>query len=310
MIKKVLGIISTLIITASLAGCSNNEAIQTNINSNKINVVTSFYGMKALVEEIGKDKVNIYNVVPEGTEPHDFEPKAKDMEKINEAELFIINGAGMESWSEKVITAINSDSLLVIEASKGVELIKSEDSHPEEENNENEEEHGEYDPHTWLGIEASKVQGKNIMEALAKADEDNKEFYEGNYKAFEASMNELLNTYKPKFIELADKNFITGHATFGYLCKDLGLEQNSIEGVFSEGEPSPKKLEELVNYVRENNVKVIFTETLSSPEVSETLAREVKGKTEKIYTLHSSEDNKTFVEAMKYNVETIYNSLK
>lgn len=310
MIKKVLGTISALIITASLVGCSNNEAIQTNTNSNKINVVTSFYGMKALVEEIGKDKVQIYNIVPEGTEPHDFEPKAKDMEKINEAELFIINGAGMENWSEKVLNAINSDSLQVIDSSKGVEFIKSEDSHPEEETTENEEEHGEYDPHTWLGIEAAKVQGKNIMEALTKADQDNKEFYEENYKAFEASMNELLNTYKPKFDELANKNFITGHATFGYLCKDLGLEQNSIEGVFSEGEPSPKKLEELVNYVRKNNVKVIFTETLSSPEVSETLAREVKGKTEKIYTMHSSEDNKTFVEAMKYNVETIYNSLK
>jgi zinc transport system substrate-binding protein len=310
MIKKFIGVIVALFFTVTVTGCSNKETVQTNSNSNKINVVTSFYGMKSLVEEIGKDKINIYNIVPEGAEPHDFEPKARDMEKIKEAHLFVLNGAGMESWSEKVIEALNISNLQVVDSSKGVELIKSKEHDNEEDLDEEEHEHGEYDPHTWLGIESSKIQGKNIMEALGKVDPSNKEFYEENYKSFEADMNDLLRTYKPKFNELVNKSFITGHATFGYLCKDLGLEQNSIEGIFSEGEPSPKKLEELVGYVKKNNVKVIFTESLASPEISETLAREVKGKTQVIYTLHSNEENKTFREVMKYNVETIYNSLQ
>jgi len=290
-------------------GCSNNKVVKTSNDSGKVKVVTSFYGMKSLVDEIGKDKVEIYNVVPEGAEPHDFEPKAKDMVNIEQGDIFVINGAGMESWSDKVLKSIKNSNLQLVDASKGVELLKAEE-HGEEKEEGNDEEHGEYDPHTWLGIESSKIQGKNIMEALVKVDPDNKSYYEENYKAFEASMNDILNTYKQKFEKLSNKSFVTGHATFGYLCKDLGLEQNSIEDVFAEGEPSPKKLEELVSYVKKNNVKVIFTETLVSPEISETLAREVKGKTEKIYTLHSNEESKTFVEAMKYNVETIYNSLK
>lgn len=309
MKKRTLISIIAIMVMTTFIGCSNNKAVKTSNDSGKVKVVTSFYGMKSLVDEIGKDKVEIYNVVPEGAEPHDFEPKAKDMVNVEQGDIFVINGAGMESWSDKVLKSIKNSNLQLVDASKGVELIKAEE-HGEEKEEGNDEEHGEYDPHTWLGIESSKIQGKNIMEALVKVDPDNKSYYEENYKAFEASMNDILNTYKQKFEELSNKSFVTGHATFGYLCKDLGLEQNSIEDVFAEGEPSPKKLEELVSYVKKNNVKVIFTETLVSPEISETLAREVKGKTEKIYTLHSNEENKTFLEAMKYNVETIYNSLK
>lgn len=307
MKKRIITSMLAVMLTVTLTGCSKENTVKTSSESNKVKVVTSFYGMKALVEEIGKDKVEIHNVVPEGTEPHDFEPKAKDMINIEKGNIFVINGAGMEGWSEKVLKSVNNSNLEVVDASKGIELISAKDH---EEEVEEDHEHGEYDPHTWLGIETAKIQGKNIMEALVKADPGNKTYYEENYKTFEGAMNDILNTYKPKFNGVSNKKFITGHATFGYLCRDLGLEQNSIEDVFAEGEPSPKKLEELVKYVKQNNVKVIFTETLVSPEISETLAREVKGKTEKIYTLHSNEDNKTFVEAMKYNVETIYNSLK
>lgn len=307
MKKRIITSMLAMMITITFAGCSKDKVVKTSSDSNKVKVVTSFYGMKALVEEIGKDKIEIHNIVPEGTEPHDFEPKAKDMINIEEGNIFVINGAGMEGWSEKVLKSIKNTNLEVVEASKGIELIRTKEHEGEAKE---EHEHGEYDPHTWLGIETAKIQGKNIMEALAKVDPNNKNYYEENYKSFEASMNDIINIYKPKFNELSSRKFVTGHATFGYLCRDLGLEQNSIEDVFAEGEPSPKKLEELVKYVKENKVKVIFTETLVSPEISQTLAREVKGKTEKIYTLHSNEDNKTFVEAMRYNVETIYNSLK
>ena len=188
-----------------------------------IKVVTSFYGMKALTEEIGGDRVSIKNIIPEGSEPHDFDIKAKDMKAIEEGDIFIYNGAGMEEWIKDVETAISNKGLIIVEASKGVELINAEDVEKELEEDHEGHKHSGKDPHTWLGLTTAKIQGENIKNALVEKDPENKDYYEKNLKSFNESIDSLINEYIPKFNELTNKNFVTGHATFGYLCRDLGL---------------------------------------------------------------------------------------
>lgn len=300
---KVLGALTLIVVM--LTACSNREVKNNEEKDNTINIVTSFYGMKALTEEIGGDKVSIENVIPEGSEPHDFDIKAKDMKAIEEADIFIYNGAGMETWIEDVEAAISGKELIVVEASKDVELINTD---------EEAEEHGEHnhsgkDPHTWLGLNEAKIQGENIKNALVEKDAKNKEYYEGNLKKFNEKIDSVIKEYSPKFKELDNKNFVTGHATFGYLCRDFGLAQKSIEGVFAEGEPSPKELQNLMEYCKENNIKTIFVEELISTQLSDTLAKEVGAQTKQIYTLHSNEDGKSFSDTLKYNVETIYGAM-
>lgn len=306
---KLIGIIlsGALIFT----GCGGGKA-PSNTEEDKVQVITSFYAMKALAEEIGGEKVQVESVIGDDTEPHDFEPRAKDLKAIEEADLFIYNGAGMEEWVEDVKNIINSESVIMVEASKDVELLKIEDDHEEEAGHEEEAEehsHGDVDPHTWLGLTAAKVEGNNIKEALIQKDPKNSAYYEENYKSFEERIDNILSEYVVKFNELENHSFITGHGTFGYLCRDLGLQQESIEGVFAEGEPSPKELEELIKYCKEGNIKTIFVERLISPALSETLAREVGAETKEIYTLHGNEGGKTFTEVMEYNVKTIFESL-
>jgi zinc transport system substrate-binding protein len=87
------------------------------------------------------------------------------------------------------------------------------------------------------------------------------------------------------------------------------LEQNSVEDIFAEGEPSAQQLAELVDYCLENNVTTVFAEELASPDVSETLANEVGAKVETIYTIESAEDSKSYLERMRENLEKIYVSL-
>ena len=94
------------------------------------------------------------------------------------------------------------------------------------------------------------------------------------------------------------------------MCRDFNLQQNAVTGVFSEGEPNAKELASLVDYCKKNNVKVIFAEELASPEVSQTLAREVNAKVEKIYTIESAEDGMTYLERMQSNLKKIYENLK
>lgn len=303
---KVLGALTLIVVM--LTACSNRESKNNEETDNTINIITSFYGMQALTEEIGGDKVSIESVIPEAMEPHDFDIKAKDMKAIEEADIFIYNGAGMESWIEDVEAAISGKELIVVEASKGVELINADEESEEHEEDEGHNHSGK-DPHTWLGLSEAKIQGENIKNALVEKDVKNKEYYEENLKKFNEKIDNIIKKYNPKFKELANKNFVTGHATFGYLCRDFGLTQKSIEGVFAEGEPSPKELQNLMEYCKANNIKTIFVEELISTQLSDTLAKEVGAQTKQIYTLHSNEDGKSFSDVLKYNVETIYSAM-
>jgi zinc transport system substrate-binding protein len=89
------------------------------------------------------------------------------------------------------------------------------------------------------------------------------------------------------------------------MCRDFGLEQNSVEDVFASGEPTPQQLAKLVEFAKAKKVKTIFAEEMASPAVSETLANEVGAKVKTIYTIESAEDGKTYLERMKANLEAI-----
>jgi zinc transport system substrate-binding protein len=307
-LKKIISMLLLAFIIGTSTGCSkftSAKAEQQKSEENaesKLQVVVSFNPLKEFALAIGKNKIEVKTVVPEGVEPHDFEPKIKDMQNIGDASLFIYTGFGMEAWVDKTLTAIDSEDLILVDSSKGIDPIKSE--------GEEITQHGQYDPHIWLSLRESKIQTKNIKDALVKADPSNGEYYEKNFKEFSLKIDNLYEEYKIKFDGVTNKNFVTGHAAFGYLCRDFGLTQNSVEDVFSEGEPTPQKIKELVELSKKNKIKVIFMEELASPRVSETLAKEVGAQVRKIYTIESSEGNKTYIESMEENLLNIYSSLK
>lgn len=269
----------------------------------KIKVSVTFDAMKEFVEAVGQDKVEISTIIPDGTEPHDFEPKAQDLVALSTARVFVYSGLGMETWAEQAVKAANNAKLITVEASKGADGIKNTD--PGEI-----QEHGQYDPHIWLSIKGAELEVTNIKDGLVQADPSNKDYYEKNCNDFVAQLETLYNEYNEKFKSVQKKSFVTGHAAFGYLCRDFGLQQNSVEDIFAEGEPSAQQLTELVNYCKENKVTTIFAEEMASPEVSQTLANEVGATVETIYTIESGEDNMTYLDRVKDNLSKIYDSLK
>lgn len=268
----------------------------------KIKVSVTFNAMKEFTQAVGKDKVEISTIIPDGTEPHDFEPKAKDLTALNTAKVFVYSGFGMESWADKVVKAAGNKDLTVVEASKGATPITNTD--PDEL-----KEHGQYDPHIWISLKGAEAEAKNIRDGLVKADPADKDYFEKNCDDFVSQLESLFAEYNTKFQSAKSKSFVTGHAAFAYLCRDFGLTQNSVEDTFAEGEPSAQKLAELVDYCKKNNVKTIFVEDMVSPAVSQTLAKQVGAKVEQIYTIESSEENKSYVDRMKVNLQEIDDSL-
>ena len=301
MIKKWAALIVCMIAVVSFSACGGSTQANNPEGSN-IKVSVTFNAMKQFVQAVGKDWVEVSTIIPDGMEPHDFEPKAQDLADLNAARVFVYSGLGMEAWVDEAIKAVNNAKLITVEASSGADVITN--TEPEEI-----EEHGQYDPHVWLSLKGAEIEVGNIKDALIKADASNKEYYEKNCKDYVSQLEKLYEEYNGKFQSVEKKSFVTGHAAFAYLCRDFGLEQNSVEDVFAEGEPGAQQLAELVEYCRENKVTTIFAEEMASPDVSQTLANEVGAKVETIYTIESAEEEMTYMERMTDNLVRIYDSL-
>lgn len=200
MKKKIISGVLAALMGIMLIGCgAKTETTTQQINDDKLKIMVSIYPLKEFTEKIGGDKVDVTCLVPDNMEPHDYEPKTKDFETLTKSKIFIYNGFDMETWVDQVNEAIKDKDILILNSSDGVEARKEGEA---------------IDPHIWLSLKNAEIQSENIKNSLVKLDEENKDYYEENYKTFKEELESLYNEYKPKFDLLDKKNFITGHAAF------------------------------------------------------------------------------------------------
>ena len=284
----------------TLSACGKGEGAPSLPDTEgKLLVSVTFNAPAEFARAVGGDKAAVSTIIPDGSEPHDFEPKAQDIRGLSAADVFIYNGLGLESWAEEAVNAAGNDRLIAVDASAGINPLPAVD----------EKEGGRYDPHAWLSLKCAETQVANITAAFIKADPDHADYYESNCAAYTEKLEALYQEYAGKFSACGKKSFVTGHAAFAYLCRDFSMKQESVEDVFAAGEPSAKRLVTLIDYCRANNVKTIFAEQATSQEVSHTLAEEVGAKIETIYTIESEEDGKSYLVRMEDNLRKIYDSL-
>jgi zinc transport system substrate-binding protein len=292
-----------------VSGCSN--AVQTkgekgSGDTKKLNIVTTFYPMYYFTKKVAGSTANVELLIPNGAEPHDWEPTAKDMAKIQDADMFIYNSKYFEIWTEKVLKSINDPDLTVVEASKGRELMNALES--------GEENHGDHasskDPHVWLSPVLAQQEVDTIVKAIEQLDPSNKNQYEKNAENFKSQLADLDHLYKETTDKAKKKEFVTQHAAFGYLAKQYGLTQISIAGLSPDVEPTLGKLKELAEVTKKKNVKVIYFEGLTSSKVAQTLANEIGAKTEVLnplegLTKEEQEKGLDYIDVMKKNLEAL-----
>lgn len=267
-----------------LSGCGQKKEAN---DSGKLNVMASFYPMYDFAVKIGGDRVNVKNMVPAGTEPHDWEPATKDITGLEKADVFVYSGAGIEHWVEDVLKSLKNSNLTVTEASSGISLLKEEEH---EDAQSEDHEHGEFDPHVWLSPLNAKKEMENIKDAFVKADPANEAYYQANYDIYASKFDELDKKYKDTLSPLPNKSVVVAHEAFGYLCNAYGLTQMGIEGLTPDSEPDPARMAEVIDFVKDNKVKTIFFEDLVSPKVAETIAKETGAKTEVLNPLEGLTD--------------------
>ena len=148
----------------ALAGCGTTADVP---DDGKLKVAVTFDALKEFTQAVGGDKVDVYTLIPDGTEPHEFQPTTKTIKRLGQSQLFVYNGLGMEPWASKVVDAAKNTSLHTVNASQGITPIKLTDE-------EEVHEHGDYDPHIWLSLINAQQEVRNIADALSEADPANK----------------------------------------------------------------------------------------------------------------------------------------
>jgi zinc transport system substrate-binding protein len=245
--------------------------------------------MYEFTSQIAGSLARVELLVEAGIEPHDWQPSAQQVKQLEQADMLVYNGAGMEGWVDQVIGALDNKKLVAVEASKGVTLRTGEAhdheaSHAEEHHHEEEKktvpsEKVVYDPHVWLSPKKAMEQVRIIQRALVRMDPTHESTYNANADAYVATLTALDAQYRAQLAPFAKREFITQHAAFGYLAHEYGLQQLPIAGLSPEIEPSATRMAEIVTFVKEHGVRTIFFETLASSKVAEAIAQETGAKT-------------------------------
>ncbi|EFI42674.1 metal ABC transporter substrate-binding protein [Peptoniphilus sp. oral taxon 386] len=314
-------IIALIVFTVGCGNVGDKNNKTDEETEGKLKVYASIYPMYDFAGKIGGDKIDLNLVIPNGQEPHDWEPSQDDIKKLENADVFIYNGAGLESWTDDVLSSINNKDLAVVEASDRIELIEGHHHHHEEheeakEHNHHHEEHEHgLDPHVWISPKNAIIELENIAKAFSEKDPENAQYYNANLEKYKAEFEQLDKLYAEELAKVPNRTIVVSHEAYGYLCHEYGLEQVGIEGVNAESEPDAKTMAQIIEFVREKGINTIFTEELIEPKVADTIAAETGAKTVVLSPLEALSEEEIeakadYVSIMKSNLEKLVEALK
>ncbi len=274
--KKIGLIFISICALIGLVGCKENNQAATKSKNDKLQIVATFYPVYDFTKNIVGDEAEVSLLMPAGTEPHDYEPSARDLAKITDADAFVYHNENMEMWVPKAIKSWEKGSPNIVEGTKGMLLLPG----GEEEHDHSHEawHHHELDPHTWVSPYRAIKEVTSIKEQLSALYPEKKAVFEANAKKYLAKLEALDKSYTTTLQAAKQKNFVTQHTAFSYLALDYGLNQVGISGINPDQEPDPSRIAELKHYVEENQIRYIYSENNNQGKVAQTLADETKVK--------------------------------
>jgi zinc/manganese transport system substrate-binding protein len=279
----------------------------------KLQVVTSFLPIQSHTLAIAGDKADVKQLLGKDTGPHDFQLTPADVKRLSDADLLIINGAGIEEWLGELIKKSGNKNLVVVDTSKGIKLVESPEEieighdHTHALDHEHSHSHGDgANPHIWLDPVIAKKQAANIVAALQKADPANASAYADNGKAYEAKLAALDSDYRTTLAPLPNKNLVTFHDAFPYLAARYKLNYVGAVSEFPEKDPTPKQLAALVDKIRSLKVGVLFAENGYAPGLLKKIAAETGAKVSELDTLEVGQGTATaYLDRMGANLESL-----
>lgn len=278
-----------LCLLLALGACAGTKSAGE--DDGKVRVVAGFYPLAEAAARVGGDRVVVTNLTPTGAEPHDLELRSSDVDRIEAAAVLVYLGGGFQPGVERAAGRAEG---------RRVDVSTTDEA-------------GD-DPHVWL--DPTRMSGivDRVQEALVDADPAGRAAYEANAAAYRAELAALDGAYREGLAQCDRRLIVTSHAAFGHLARRYGLTQEPITGLSPESEPDPERLSDLAAEARARGVTTIFSETLVSPRVAETLAREAGATTAVLDPIEGLTDDeqargRTYVSAMRDNLSALRTAL-
>lgn len=319
--KKFIKLITVAFLSVIvLAACGSNNAennAETESNNedessaDPIKVVTTFTLLEDIVKQMGGDAVETYNLVPIGTDPHEYEPLPEDMGETEDADILFYNGSNLEGgdsgWFNKLVNSTGQDEEVIFEVSDGIEpmYISSEDGSEEEIN-----------PHTFISPDAGITMAENIKDALIDVSPENKDEIEKRSEEYITKLEEMDEQYTERINDIPeeDRVLVTSERAFQYFVDRYGLKEGFIYEIDTEENGTPEQIKNLVSFIEDEEPPVLFVESNVDPRPMETVSNEsgVEIFEDELYSDEIGElggEADTYMKYLQYNIDKIHAGL-
>ena len=296
--KRIFDLLTLILITISLTAVS-----QARLTSEPgLLIVTTIFPLSEFTREITAGQDEIYQLIPTSSEVHDFQLRPSDLSRLMSANILVRIGGQLEPWLDRIQGSLETKKLTVISFTEVLKASNYAGLRTE-------------DPHLWLDFEADQLLVKKLMEVLSDLNPALAAVYKKNGQALLEKLKQLDSQYQQSLAICRSADLIiAGHQAFGYLTARYKLNQIALTGLNPEAQPTPRRLQEVINLIRSRQIKAIFFLFSSPPEYARQIARETGSKLYRLSTgvdLSKKEikEKKSFLNLMEDNLKILIEGL-
>lgn len=279
--------------------------------SSRLKLLASFYPIAIMALNItdGVEGVAVESMAQQQTGClHDFQMTTADMKKAETADAFLINGAGMEGFLDKISDQL--PELPVIDSSTGIPLIASGEDHHHDGGEGHDHDQEDYNPHLWVSITNCMEQVRNLSEGIIALDPEHEAEYRENTETYLEKLSALRDKMHSALDHVKNKDIITFHEAFPYFAEEFGLHIAAVINREPDSQPSAKELADTIRLVRETGVKALFVEPLYPEASADIIAAETGAQVYVLDPAVSGEwDKNAYLTAMESNLQVLEQAL-
>ncbi len=303
-----------LLLSIFLVSCNAETSSQA--NEEKLQVVATTSIVADVVRQVGGDSVEVKVLLPEGADPHSFDPSPQDIAMVADADIIFANGAGLEAFIAHLLESAEAEERMV-DVSEGITLLAhpKDDVHLKDDGDDHAEHAG--DPHTWTDPNNVMIWVQNIESALSEADPSNAEKYIEGAASYTSELEEIDAWIREEIakIPVEKRKIVTDHRLLGYYAEEYGLEQVGaiVAGFSSVAEPSAQELAEIEDAISALGVQAIFVGNTVNANLAEQVAEDTGVQIVYFYTgsLGAPEGEAgSYLDYLRYNTNAFVNALK
>lgn len=292
-------------ISLTLGSCAKPPA--TTPVSRQLQIMTTFIPITDFTKAVAGDRAQVTQLLPTNVEPHDYQAKPGDAQKLAKADVLVQNGLGIEGYLKELVKNTGNAKLKVIDSSQGVQPIATETIEGKKPQKAGQEQ-AKYNPHIWLDPKRVIRQVENIRDGLIAADPAGKEIYTTNATAYIKKLRELDMETSKMLQPFAGKTFVAFHDFAPYFAQSYNLKANFLVDV-PEDNPSPADVKRIVDTVKATNLKTLLAEPNGGTEAFAALAKDLNVRVSTFDTMETGSPEAVqsghYITTMQANVKTL-----